>query len=55
MVADGERWVAAENIRRFQAKFQEAKDEAERRILRDLIKREEEKLFNAARKGEGEP
>ena len=43
-VSDGEKWIAAENISRFQAKLAETKDEAERRTLLDLIEREREKL-----------
>jgi hypothetical protein len=43
-VSDGEKWIAAENISRFQAKLAETKDEGERRTLLDLIEREREKL-----------
>jgi len=43
-LSDGDRWIAAENICRFQVKLAETKDESERRVLRDLIEREREKL-----------
>ena len=48
--SDGDRWIAAENITRAQAKLAQTKDEGERRALRDLIAREKEKL--AVPKGE---
>jgi hypothetical protein len=43
-VSDGDRWIAAENISQFQAKLAQTEDEDERRVLRDLIAREKEKL-----------
>ena len=48
VVSDGDRWIAAENIRRFQAKLEETHDEVERRVLRDLIKEEQAKLRSSS-------
>jgi hypothetical protein len=44
VVNDGERWIAAQNIQHFEGKLEQEKDEGQRRVLRDLIEREREKL-----------
>ena len=44
VVSDGERWVAAENITRWEQQLKDEWDEQRRRVLRDLIDLERDKL-----------
>ncbi len=44
VVSDGERWVAAENITRWEALLKDEKDDQRCRTLRELIDREREIL-----------
>lgn len=46
VVSDGEKWVAIQNIIRFEAKLVEEKDREQRSVLRELIERERDKLRN---------
>jgi hypothetical protein len=39
-----DRWLASENIKHYEKKIQETKDESRRRILRGLIEEERDKL-----------
>lgn len=46
VVSDGDKWVAAQNILRFEAQLEEENDHQQRAVLRELIERERDKLRN---------
>ena len=43
VLSDGEKWIATQNIARWEAQLQE-KDDKQRHVLRELIRLEREKL-----------
>ena len=54
-VNDADRWIAAQNIERFQRRLEQEQDETQRRVLRDLIQQEREKLSKLGLSGKGDP
>lgn len=40
MISDGEKWILAQNIQRFEKMLKDERDEAKLRILRELIEAE---------------
>lgn len=43
-MSDGDRWIAAQNIERFQAQLKDEPDQKRRQVLQNLIEQEREKL-----------